>query len=519
MSRYVNSDIAAKQTISDHTPSISSENEVVAPQANGVPFELKKRQKNNNPMFPATDVLIYTDPLLDSTEFKGNMQSKTIEYHARKSGFTYGWSYEEVRARNKLGVPEAIIFMIKSAFGLGVFTSCVGFAMAGYLQGTIICLFMCYLTTYGMWTVGNLANEIEQENKDENFRVQTYHDTAVACVPPFGKNFIKILVIACLILVNLSIPIANTVQVAVFIHDEFDANTLVCKGCIGLVYQTIIIQFPEPEKLKLLAMPIFFTYMIIFLSVLGNDLYLKIVNFEGFIPKEDCSFGKNTIQDLFRWQNTTAYLGIALYGYEAVGTLFPIRNTMKDPKKITTVSVSSFLVLGVLFLQIGLFTYMVYGNDTLKSAFYCYTWNHQPFFYICEVIFNLLLTPFMPFYIIAIFEPQEYFPSYKNMVSNADGTTSRVKQVTIRGMGTLIIVACCCLSNDTNMITEFAGNLFNPLVSFMIPLMMVHSKAFLIDKKRKSIIQIIHDLLIFLFSVFMMCYGTYNQIYGMINKE
>lgn len=70
------------------------------------------------------------------------------------NAFSLRFTYEEAREKNKLGLPMAIIFLIKSAFGIGVFTSCYGFAKAGYLLGAICCIFLCYITTYGMWAVG-----------------------------------------------------------------------------------------------------------------------------------------------------------------------------------------------------------------------------------------------------------------------------------------------------------------------------------------------------------------------------
>ena len=99
---------------------------------------------------------------------------------------------------------------------------------------------------------------------------------------------------------------------------------------------------------------------------------------------------------------------------------------------------------------------------------------------------------------------------------NQDGNTSRFKLILIRAIGTVIIIAICLPTNDVSIVTEFAGNLFNPLVSFAIPIIMVHSKAFFIDYQRKGIFQIFHDTILFLFSIFMMGYGTYKQIHGMI---
>ena len=185
---------------------------------------------------------------------------------------------------------------------------------------------------------------------------------------------------------------------------------------------------------------------------------------------------------------------------------------MKKPKKITKVTVYSLSILGCLFLFLPLTVYMVYGNYTKHTSFYCYTWDHQPYFYVCEVVFVVCLAPFMPFYIIGTFEPLEYFETYKKFLMNNEGEISTYKLVFIRSVGTLVTVAFCMLSNDVSQVTEFAGNLFNPLVGFIIPIFMVHAKAYWIDKKRKSVLRIMHDGAIFAFSVFMMGYGTYHQI-------
>ena len=192
---------------------------------------------------------------------------------------------------------------------------------------------------------------------------------------------------------------------------------------------------------------------------------------------------------------------------------------MKKPKEITKVTVYSLSILGCLFLLMPLCTYLVYGNYTKKTSFYCYTWDNQPYFYICQVVFVVFLAPYMPFYIIGIFEPLEYFETYKKFLMNREGEVSRYKLVFVRAVGTLVTVAFCMISDNVSLVTEFAGNLFNPLVSFTIPMFLIHAKAYWIDKKRKSILRIIHDGAIFAFSVFMMGYGTYKQISDMITGK
>jgi len=75
------------------------------------------------------------------------------------------------------------------------------------------------------------------------------------------------------------------------------------------------------------------------------------------------------------------------------------------------------------------------------------------------------------------------------------------------------------ISNDVNVVTEFAGNLVNPMCSFVIPVFLIHAKAYWIDGKRKSIGLMIHDGFIFIFSWAMMIYGTFEQIHKMVNGD
>ena len=106
----------------------------------------------------------------------------------------------------------------------------------------------------------------------------------------------------------------------------------------------------------------------------------------------------------------------------------------------------------------------------------------------------------------------EHFESYKKLVTKEDGNVSRIRLCFIRGLGTTLIILICLLFENVATITEFSGNLFMPLLGYTVPVLMVHAKAFWVDKKRKSVLRILHDLFVFAFSIFMMGYGTYQQL-------
>lgn len=166
--------------------------------------EYKRINKGQSHMFPKTvDVISKVKDYLPEEE-KVSWHATTMEHEARKSNFTYSWTYdyEEARAKNKLGLPMSIVFLVKSAFGIGVFTSAYGYAKAGSILGAFCCILVCYITTYGMWLIGKLANIVEEESNEET-QIKTYHDLSMACMPPALKNPMKVITIISLGLVNL----------------------------------------------------------------------------------------------------------------------------------------------------------------------------------------------------------------------------------------------------------------------------------------------------------------------------
>ena len=227
---------------------------------------------------------------------------------------------------------------------------------------------------------------------------------------------------------------------------------------MGIIFLVIIIKFPHVEKIKLLAIPIFVFFMFIYLCVTSNYVYLILTEYENFLPKEDCKFGDQTDRQYFRWKNITVYTGISMFGYHSIAFMFPIRNAMKEPKKMTKVSISAYAIMLPLFLSIDILGYTVYGNDTKQTVFYCYFYEHDMFFYILECLFMLFLSIFTPFYIITMFEPLEYLESYRKFLKNPDGTISSKKTMFIRSIGTIFIVSLSFVSDKVSDITQFKGN-------------------------------------------------------------
>lgn len=195
-----------------------------------------------------------------------------MENTSRKSFLSVN-NYEESKLQQKLGTPSSIIFLVKSAFGLGLFTVCYGFAKVGYIEGSIITVLMAYLVAYGIWSMAKLVNEIEQENKKDRLHINTLHDTGIFSVKKNWQFGIKVLLIVSQMISNIAVPIANTVMMSEFCYQNFEVNRIITKSVIGAIYLLVIIVCAETEKIKYLATPIFIVYMTIALCVVGQNVY------------------------------------------------------------------------------------------------------------------------------------------------------------------------------------------------------------------------------------------------------
>lgn len=91
------------------------------------------------------------------------------------------------------------------------------------------------------------------------------------------------------------------------------------------------------------------------------------------------------------------------------------------------------------------------------------------FMYILVCVLNGSIMLFIPFYIIATVETLENFKKIKTWMSYEDGTTNRFKLCLIRVLATILAMGLSMVSDDVSVVTGFAGSVFMPLISFLIP--------------------------------------------------
>ena len=257
----------------------------------------------------------------------------------------------------------AILLTVKSVLGLGIFTSPYGYAKVGLIWGAILSLLVCYVVSYGIVTLLTVTNELEVSSRCSSRSIKTYHDSAMFCFKKTSqKQIIKVLVILSCTIANIAVIVANTSYTANFLSGLFGYNNVtVIKIGITIIFMIVICVIPEPEKIKYFALPAFIGVAIVLTSMVAYNGYESMYYWDD-----------NLTRDLFVFENTTLYIGIALYSYEGVATVFTIRNTMRKPRHMHKYVIKSYSIMVALFVIIGVSFYLNYGDEKLLQSSFDY---------------------------------------------------------------------------------------------------------------------------------------------------
>ena len=150
----------------------------------------------------------------------------------------------------------------------------------------------------------------------------------------------------------------------------------------------------EPEKIKFISTPC----TIFLISLLLVVLYYNI---ENLVIK----FGENKEIHIAHMDYATTYLGISLFAYEAVATLFTVRNSLQKPKKISSLVLYCYIFIGALTIIFVNIIYFTLGEGKIpENIFDLYPRHEYLFVYLLYCIFNFFLIIYLPVFPISCVE-------------------------------------------------------------------------------------------------------------------
>lgn len=168
-------------------------------------------------------------------------------------------TYGQTRQASKLSLFASFFVLFKSTVGLGLFSYPFIFSKVGIGYGIIFGSVICYITTYGIYTLAEMSSRIETkemiskfESYDGKFSPEPELVVKVAS-KAYGKKLASFLSTSCIfgcVVINGTVVVGAIIEISHFFSDYFGTSQLTFKFVIIAVYMVLSAIIIEPEKLK-----------------------------------------------------------------------------------------------------------------------------------------------------------------------------------------------------------------------------------------------------------------------------
>ena len=175
-------------------------------------------------------------------------------------------------------------------------------------------------------------------------------------------NNLKYITTICCVLINTTTIIRATNEIALIVEKTTGLDDLYVKACLVLFYMVVSIFCIEPERLKQPGS----LSGIMFLSL---TLVLFGVNYIKVLP---ANIPSKTTYSLIRFGGVANFCGIGIFATEGTSTLFTIRESMQDSRRLPAMIMSMFAMASTLFLMFNLSFYFVNHQKREKINFWCF---------------------------------------------------------------------------------------------------------------------------------------------------
>lgn len=421
-------------------------------------------------------------------------------------------SYDMMREHRKIQGAAAFFVLFKSCVGLGIFSYPYAYGKAGMVYGAIMSFFVCYVTTYGMYRLTEISSEIEEKSLGLT-KVEDYHFLSHHVAEKFrGKKLadvVSTLAILGTILNNVSVIISSVIEISTHLQPAIGLDKVYVKLAIVLVYLAISAYALEPEKLKVFGL-VSGAFILFICAVMYLD------NARLLLPQNQ---GSAQTYEASNLANTGIFLGMSGFAYEACGTIFTVRMTLKDRSRMPRLIVWVFSFIGTVFVMFSVSFYFAYGKEGLRPiAFEFYEQAERPFMYFLGAAFCLCLIMFVPMYNIADSELLEHYQVIGSRLKNADGEMDRSKLLLFRWTLFLLSCAPAFLTDKIELVMNLGGSLVIPVISFYIPVALNYMDA--INQGRKvGLKHILHDSFIVLCGLAVTVLGLIYSIQDALKKN
>ena len=429
----------------------------------------------------------------DQTNFRSNLEIADIKIQKDEFISTNDRDpFEPVDSNEKSTVFQASINLFKTYVGGGILALPYIFYKTGFVLATFALILTASLVFYSTL----LLMELIKDSGNKPVQVTELFNRTM------GR---KASMIYKFLLINFQLGIC--ISYAIFFTDFFQIafqtqespSTRIIFACLSLIIilpLSMINSYSFFVKFSNLANILIFITLIAILQLAFSELYSnELVSNE---------------QNLGHITHLPSFIGVSIFAFECIGSIFPVRNSMKEPEKFPKVFCFISLIVCVIYILFSVICAASLGHK-LNQIVLMDLEKIQSFFYIFQTMYAIALILSYPlqFYpIVILIEDSAYF---KKIVLEKH---YKLKTYSVRIMLTLIIFALSFaipkFASFINLVGAFAG--IN--IQFVFPIIAYHNTFKLVAPKWKIYL----NIGVLVLGVIGSGFGIYDSIKEMSEK-
>ena len=401
-------------------------------------------------------------------------------------------SYESKREALKFGTLSSAYLMFQTTVGISLFTLQSPFSDAGLIWSLVICIFCCYLTSYGLLNILKLVTDVENSQVVDR-RFQNLYAVAKYLKGPHVPALRWIMTVACVGMM-LTSSVSNlmlTTKSLAYVADKYTCTFLIFIGITICLFFIV-----EPEKIK--PFTTVTTVIVIFVAIL-----FTFMNLSTFFSGES----EVSLSDipLFGFGNTFKLTGNLIYAFELCSCYLSLRMTSNHTvdynwltKRMMIFITAVYYIAGASFVlafpkdRISESAFEIYGTGALKYCAFAYSLN---------TVYNFITNTI---FACEVFESIGFVRKHLVDPSNS---LQRQKIVMLRVcVWTFTVLLSLVSGQKVTSFLNFSGSVFSPIVGFIGPLIYYYT---FMSNQNKTVLPIrkIHDAIYLIITFLIAYYG------------
>ncbi|XP_054412071.1 proton-coupled amino acid transporter 3 isoform X9 [Pongo abelii] len=203
------------------------------------------------------------------------------------------------------------------------------------------------------------------------------------------------------------------------------------------------------------------------------------------------------------WKTFLLFFGTAIFTFEGVGMVLPLKNQMKHPQQFSFVLYLGMSIVIILYILLGTLGYMKFGSDTQASITLnlpnCWLYQSVKLMYSIGIFFTYALQFHVPAEIIIPFAISQVSESWALFVD-----------LSVRSALVCLTCVSAILIPRLDLVISLVGSVSSSALALIIPALL---EIIIFYSEDMSCVTIAKDIMISILGLLGCIFGTYQALY------